>query len=573
MSKTNIPFIKVKSISFKNGTKFEIGEDDIILFVGANNVGKSRTLKDIKDKLISANANLVLVENIQFNEYYFDFDSMRHYFQSHLTLNNNGSYEFITEDDCITYIGLNQVENALKNNDYNNLDIYQLFYTFLSTENRLNLTKPISFVHPMDNQAFEIWKTLRDDKKSIVKVNKFLNNSFKKGIDIDDAVLGQNTNIQYKIGDTDVINENLNCDRYEARKKLFQLDNLSEQGDGVRSAVAILSSLITGDNSLYLIDEPETFLHPPQARQLGKDIVELSEGKQCFISTHNIDFIRGVLETDSKRVKIIKINRNGCDNTYNLLDNKSICKIANDKTLKFSNILNGLFYKQVVLCEDESDCRFYSNILESVSLGLYQNTLFCAVGGKDQFKKVIPLLIALKIDYYIIADLDLINNRDKLKQLLNSIKDNNYDQIETSHTIFLRLFEENTNDQIKSQSEIQKKIQEIFKNAQHDKYMSDETANSIKKILKNINTYALLKDAGKGSVPSGQCRREYDSIQKYLRNNHIFLAEDGEIERLIPTVDGHGINWVERVFEEYPNLGDVIYDDAKHFIKMVFNIT
>jgi hypothetical protein len=32
----------------------------------------------------------------------------------------------------------------------------------------------------------------------------------------------------------------------------------------------------------------------------------------------------------------------------------------------------------------------------------------------------------------------------------------------------------------------------------------------------------------------------------YLRNNHIFLAEDGEIERLIPTVDGHGINWVER---------------------------
>lgn len=158
MSKTNIPFIKVKSISFKNGTKFEIGEDDIILFVGANNVGKSRTLKDIKDKLISANANLVLVENIQFNEYYFDFDSMRHYFQSHLTLNNNGSYEFITEDDCITYIGLNQVENALKNNDYNNLGIYQLFYTFLSTENRLNLTKPISFVHPMDNQAFEIWK-------------------------------------------------------------------------------------------------------------------------------------------------------------------------------------------------------------------------------------------------------------------------------------------------------------------------------------------------------------------------------------------------------------------------------
>ena len=55
------------------------------------------------------------------------------------------------------------------------------------------------------------------------------------------------------------------------------------------------------------------------------------------------------------------------------------------------------------------------------------------MGGKDQFKKVIPLLEGLKIDYAIVADLDLINDKDKLKQLLNSIDGNCYNQIADRH--------------------------------------------------------------------------------------------------------------------------------------------
>lgn len=96
------------------------------------------------------------------------------------------------------------------------------------------------------------------------------------------------------------------------------------------------------------------------------------------------------------------------DNKFNLVDNASASEISNDKNLKYTNILNGLFYDQLVLCENESDCKFYSAILESVDLLVYQNTLFCAVGGKDQFKKVVPLLRNLNIQYSVIADIDLI---------------------------------------------------------------------------------------------------------------------------------------------------------------------
>lgn len=43
----NYPSISIESIKFKNQQKITFDKDDIILLVGANNSGKSRTLKDI----------------------------------------------------------------------------------------------------------------------------------------------------------------------------------------------------------------------------------------------------------------------------------------------------------------------------------------------------------------------------------------------------------------------------------------------------------------------------------------------------------------------------------------------
>lgn len=144
---------------------------------------------------------------------------------------------------------------------------------------------------------------------------------------------------------------------------------------------------MVAEHSLFIIDEPEAFLHPPQAKMIGNDVVAMSEGKQCFIATHNIDFIKGVIEANSSRVKIIKIDRVGDKGSFNLISNESIAEIASDKNLKYTNILDGLFYDEIVLCEDETDCKFYSAILESINLAKYQRSLFCAVGGKDQMKK------------------------------------------------------------------------------------------------------------------------------------------------------------------------------------------
>nr|WP_269450150.1 AAA family ATPase [Streptococcus sp. DD04] len=441
-------------------------------------------------------------------------------------------------------------------------------FSFLSTENRLGLTRPINFNLGVDNQNLNIMRKLDIDSESIGKLNEALDSGFQKSVEVHEDYLDGNMTKKYKIGETNDICNAITSNRRDNLNKLKQFEDLHNQGDGIRNAVAVLASLIVNEHSLFLIDEPETFLHPPQARVLGKNIVRLSEGKQLFISTHNIDFIRGVLEEDSSRVKIIKIDRYDNNNTFNSIDNDSIKKISNDRNLKYTNILNGLFYNQVVLCENESDCKFYSAVLDHEFLAIYQNTLFCAVGGKEQFKKIVPLLKELNIEYKIIADIDLISNTDSLKQLLNSIESQCYKRIEKQHKQFLENFEREMNSQVKTQERIKTEINEAF---DADIYMSPKVAERIKTILRDISSLKLLKSGGKNIIPQGDCMALFNEIKEFLIDYNIFILECGEIERFVPDIGGHGNTWVEKTFSKYPDMNGDAYKEARRFISSVFS--
>ena len=526
----NIPSVSIEKIKFKDGTIIELKKDDIILLVGANNVGKSRTLKDLKDDMNGILNTKVLVDKVVYKSLNFSGNQLKDYFEKNISKDTFGNYNVWVDENQSQCFNDSSFCDIIDEKQF-----YKVLFSFLSTENRLNITRPIVFNAIVDNCSLSIMKALESDSEAISMLNKVLQMGFNKGIDTYEEYLDGTVVKKYKIGTSEEINTAIKLNQRKNLKVLKGMENLHSQGDGIRSAVAILSSLIVNQHALFLIDEPETFMHPPQARLLGKNIVNLSKQKQCFISTHSIDFIKGVLEADSSRVKIIKIDRMENDNKFNLVDNASASKISNDKNLKYTNILNGLFYDQLVLCENESDCKFYSAILESVDLLVYQNTLFCAVGGKDQFKKVVPLLRNLNIQYSVIADIDLINNKDNVEQLVNSIEKECYDQIESVHTQFIEEFEKGMNPQVKTQQIIKDEINQKFN---EEKYMPESMAKDIKNILKNISSFKLLKNGGKSILPQGECASLFEKIDECLKKHKVFILKCGEIERFVPTVGG-----------------------------------
>lgn len=144
---------------------------------------------------------------------------------------------------------------------------------------------------------------------------------------------------------------------------LEQYPQIHNQGDGIRSFTGILLNLIIEHHKIFLIDEPESFLHPPQARIMGHTIGSLlSDKQQAFISTHSPEILKGLLETCPNRIKIVRITRNDNTNHFSILNNDEFNLLWKDPLLRHSEIMSSIFHKNVVLCESDSDCRLYSII-------------------------------------------------------------------------------------------------------------------------------------------------------------------------------------------------------------------
>ena len=72
----NIPSLSIEKIKFNDGTSIEFKSDDIVLLVGANNVGKSRTLKDLTDDLNDLSKPKVIIDEVVYRSSDFSSDQL-----------------------------------------------------------------------------------------------------------------------------------------------------------------------------------------------------------------------------------------------------------------------------------------------------------------------------------------------------------------------------------------------------------------------------------------------------------------------------------------------------------------
>jgi predicted ATPase len=102
--------------------------------------------------------------------------------------------------------------------------------------------------------------------------------------------------------------------------------------------------LITNPVAVTLIDEPEAFLHPPQAQIMGEEIGKLAMEKnsQVILSTHDKDILVGLIKSRAP-LDILHLTPTEDTTSSNLFHANDIADLWKDPILRYGNALDGLF--------------------------------------------------------------------------------------------------------------------------------------------------------------------------------------------------------------------------------------
>lgn len=549
----------ISKLILNNSEEIEINKNDIVVFVGPNNAGKSQSLKDIYE-LCQNKKQTVVVDDLDIVKGNLDLEEL---LKKTAKVSDNGNYK--------SYTGLGYNINSFdisryKSEKYFN-DIRSLFIAYLDTINRLGICNPAPLISRKDTKKHPIHYVAFDRK-----YREWLGSNFKKAFGKELIPhLQYGSSIPLCIGELvkferDFEDEQVRQEEYA--NILDTYDQVQEQGDGIKSFTGILLYLMLDYYCTFLIDEPESFLHPPQANIMGRIIGEtLRDNQQAFISTHSEEIIKGLMDVCPERVKIIRITREEDINSFSILENARFNEIWSDPLLKYSNIMMSLFHQEVVLCESDSDCKMYSIVeryLKQVQ-GKYSETFFIHCSGKHRMSKIAKALKSLNIKIKLIPDIDVLDDEKIFREIAETF-DIKWDNISKDYNIIVSNL--HSNKESINRADFKKAALQVLDNSS-GQYLSKPEIKKLTSELRLESKWEALKKSGIAALPSGDATTAFGRLNTILKEAGIYIVTVGELECFIKEVGGHGPEWVNKVLETYPDLDNEVYNGIKEFVGIV----
>ena len=510
------PKVFIKSITFNDGTTIQLDNSSIIVFTGANNCGKSQVLRDIDRYLQNdGSANPKVLSSLE-SEFIGTIADVEKLFEH----GDNGNLIFaqstLSPDNLKIFWDRKRLTGYSK-----------LFIGLLNTEQRLitsNRQQALDFTK--EQPQHPIHTIYLDDD-----IAKIISDYFYKAFSTDLIVSkGAGAVIPLYVGDRPTFENGEDRVSSTYMKKLSALPLLEQQGDGMRSFASVLLDTFTSHHTVTLIDEPEAFLHPPQARLLGKMLAKSNPAmRQLFISTHSEDFLNGLLDADNENVKVIRIDRVVNINKMSVLSNDKVKELWNNPLLRYSNILSGLFHEKVVVCESDYDCLFFQAIIDAIydnSDEIAPDIMFTHCGGKDRLDIVVAALKALDVTVMAVADFDVLNNSTKLKDIVSAFG-------------------------IDWDSQLSSPMKTIY-----------DMVNG------KQGGWESLKRVGKAGF-EGDAPSAYDAVETICISQGFFVVPCGEIECFDRTVNKSKKEWVYNVLENYDLMNEPKLSVARDFVKSI----
>lgn len=438
---TNYKF-KIQELSFKTGSDIiNLKPRAINIFVGPNNSGKSRILKEIRDWLSGDSGEIGILENIEFDfpetfevlddaynitsmmqkDYYGNWFFGGYSNKPTQPFDMNTTYESYFARQARVYSSewRNTFSNAIKQKSKQQfLEFFgSLFFRYLGTEERLMICKSQTN-YGLDNATKNYLSDVRFKHRALNELSKITQKLFDVDIALDTQTLG--TRLCFRVGkDLDTLKHTNQLSEAEA-KELYNKDMLDDQGDGIKNFVSVFLSLKCNDQGALLLDEPEAFLHPPLARQLGEIIGNTADSdRPIFIATHSVEILKGILSKSSD-VQIIRITRPRLNsNKFTFIQKETLNKVLETPLLRVSRVLEGIFCEKVVLTESEADELIYQEFIEKVfpESGLH----FVHAQNKQTLGDIAQLYREIGVAFEILVDFDILREPKEFTKLMTSI--------------------------------------------------------------------------------------------------------------------------------------------------------
>jgi energy-coupling factor transporter ATP-binding protein EcfA2 len=561
---SNIPSIKLLAMTFSDGKTISISPGDVVVLVGPNNAGKSLSLREIKQKLTDDSQKTIVVKELEF-ERTGDVDLLESWLAENSHVSERRSSDPIYSGFGYRIRGLIARDRWKVSKSLG--DLSSVFCTLLSAEERLHLANPATNIKITSEPATHPIHYIYRDSNLADEVSGYFRKAFGQDLIVHYSAGNE---IPLHTGTAPIRNEKRDRVSAEYIEDLEKLPRLEKQGDGMRSFAGILLHAVLMKRSISLIDEPEAFLHPPQAKLLGQMLVEeRGADQQLFIATHSRDVLHGVLDANSPSVRVIRIQRDGSVNRVSELKNEGLKSLWSDPLLRYSNVLSGVFHEHVILCESDGDCRFYQAIADAMyedeDRERQPDVLFIHCGGKQRMPQIVKALRGLNVPITAAPDFDVLNAENPLRQLIESF-DGDWSKFERDWKV-MKVDVDQARPELRT-DDVKREIGKVLGEVASTNFPKDK-ADEIAKTLRRASPWATLKLSGKAGLPAGNAYAAYQRLDEALKRIGIFIPDVGELERFCPSIGDHGPKWVNQVLERDLK-NSLELEQARAFVKSVY---
>jgi predicted ATPase len=562
---------KLTRITFNNGEELQPG--NLTVIIGPNNVGKSRTLKDIAQQATKRQPlPRVIVNDVEWTIPQ-SLQELREAYPLERYQDENNNWLFRTlapelskehQTNASFWSEENQVSSYLSNKPLFAEHFGVAMLAFITTEYRLQLVKEApSSAH--ERQEINLLQALYNAGSNLeTDLQELVRRAFDKTIKLDFTVPQR---LLLRVGDDF---SSIPPDPRDARKLMQKHEKLDDQGDGIRSFVGIATALLATKRNVMLIDEPEAFLHPPQAFRIGEFIAtQASSQRQMVLATHSVDLLRGILSKTTD-VTIIRIDRRDKTNYFNILDPNRLRELVYDPLLSSARVLDGLFYSGVVVVEADSDGRFYQ-----IASNKRRNNIDLYFVNADN-KQTVPRIATLYRDMGVccagIVDFDVLNDSAEFKKQLEALK---FDEKTIASLLIIRekisevAKESPPDERLEKVKEQMEMLLNSLDQLQGKAFDSDNKAKSekekflnqvkrrAKEIAASTKNWNALKEQGKAALPI-ELQSSFDDLWRECSQKGLFINPCGELESMLThrglayTTDKRG--WITSALKLLPGL-------------------